>query len=191
MTFGRQLNMVEMRDSVVAIRRGDSLEAIAKGFGMCRSTYSDIFTRTFGTTAKDVRGGIPVSLVLKRPVDIETFGIVDNRHDILHHLFNIRKEGCTRLLFSDLLLTSTGECVKNNGERVHVAFFVEHRGPREDDYNLVTVRLDSWSNSRQATSDPFSSLTEVLRKKLTKRYVRRVKCNSSDEALLTATLGLL
>ncbi len=191
MTFGRQLNLLEMRDSIVSIRQGMDLCDIAKRFNMPASTYRDIFQRTFGTTAKSVRQGLPVSLVLKRAIDIETLGIVDNRKDILHHLFNIRKEGNTRLLFSDLMLTSTGECVKSDGERVQVAFFIEHLGPREKDYNLITVRLDSWSNSRQAVCDNLGSLTEVLGKKLTKRYVRRVKLNSSDEALLTATLALV
>jgi len=97
---GRILSLPEMRDIVVALRKGESLEAMAERFKFSRSGMGNIIEKHFGVNVKTIRAGVKISLVLRRAIDLHQIQQVST-DQLLHHYFTRHREGWLRLLFGE------------------------------------------------------------------------------------------
>lgn len=183
---GRILSLPEMRDIVVALRKGESLEAMAERFKFSRSGMGNIIEKHFGVNVKTIRAGVKISLVLRRAIDLHQIQQVST-DQLLYHYFTRNREGWLRLLFDDLTYEK-GQLRDSLGQDVQVAVFLERCGPIESTHRLLVVRLDTWTAVRSGCMDSLGNLSEGLRKAVTKRVTF---IPSEQHAGVTSLLGLV
>lgn len=191
MALAQQFETLELREAVIEIRKGKSVNEVARASGRPISSFKDIFLRSTGVTAGTVHRGAKISLILKRAVQVDLIGILTNPISLLKEHFRVQKETGLRDLFFDVGLETDGRLVKETAEEVHVLFLLEHLGPREDDFNLIVIRHDTWSHSRKGMVIPVKNLNPSFRRMLVKKNIYRVTPHSPEEAMLTASLNLI
>lgn len=183
---GRILSLPEMRDIVVALRKGESLEAMAERFKFSRSGMGNIIEKHFGVNVKTIRAGVKISLVLRRAIDLHQIQQVST-DQLLHHYFTRHREGWLRLLFDDLTYEK-GQLRDPLGQDVQVAAYLERCGPIESTHRLMVVRLDTWTAVRSGCMDSLGNISEGLRKAVLKRVIH---IPSEHHAGVTSLLGLV
>lgn len=183
---GRILSLPEMRDIVVALRKGESLEAMAERFKFSRSGMGNVIEKHFGVNVKTIRAGVKISLVLRRAIDLHQLVQISADRLLKYH-FTQRREGWLRLLFDDLSYDK-GRVSDPDGQDVQVAVFLERCGPMESEHRLMVVRLDTWTAARSGCIDTLGNLHREVRDLLPKRVI---PIPSTDHAGLTSLLGLV
>lgn len=183
---GRILSLPEMRDIVVALRKGESLEVMAERFKLSASGMGNIIERHFGVNVKTIRAGVKISLVLRRAIDLHQIVQFCPQRLLKYH-FTHRREGWLRVLLDDLTYEN-GRVTDPQGQDVQVAVFLERCGPFESEHRLMVVRLDTWTAVRSGCIDTLGNLHREVRDLLPKRVV---PIPSENHAGLTSLLGLV
>jgi hypothetical protein len=183
---GRILNFIEVRDVVVALRKGESMEALAARFDVSPSGIKTMILKQLGLNIKTIRAGVKVSLVLRQAVDLHQLLYCDAGRLLKQH-FTQRKEGWLRILL-DGLLYKDGVLTDADGQEIQVAFFIERRGPMTSEYRFIAMRLDPWTAVRTGVVDTVGNLSPEFRNLLPRNPV---PVQSEHMAGVTSLFGLV